>query len=527
MADLIHDFIARQARDSGDSTALLHKEELLSYRDLWELIQQVASGLLACGLGSGDRVGIFLPKQMQTVASLFGTAYAGGTFVPINPVLKPQQVRYILAHCQARILVTSRQRYQLLEEVLGDCPEITTVILVDGTDTKTDGVLGWADLLAAPPSSPHRRIDGDMAAILYTSGSTGQPKGVVLSHRNLVAGATSVNRYLENTQHDRLLAVLPFSFDAGLSQLTTGFAAGGAVVLMDYLLPRDIVRAVQRYRITGITAVPPLWNQLTSLEWPDEAIQSLRYIATTGGVMPVSTTRALQQKLPHTALFLMYGLTEAFRSTCLPPDQVAHRPTSIGKAIPNADILVVSASGALCGPGEPGELVHRGALVSLGYWNDVERTAERFRPVPSRHDALPLPELAVWSGDQVVYDEEGYLYFVSRQDEMIKTSGYRVSPTEVESVAYASGQVAGAVAFGAPHPILGQAIVLVVSPAAEEYDQDRLNRELLTHCQRELPGFMVPSLILVQQTLPHNPNGKIDRHGLAQQHRQLFEARDQ
>src|SRR5690625_1358350 len=370
MAELLHDFIARQARDSGDSTALLHKEELYSYRELWELSQKVAHGLLASGLGSGDRVAIFLPKQVETVASIFGTAYAGGAFVPINPVLKPQQVRYILAHCQARILITSRQRYQLLQDVLGDCAEMTTVVLVDGIDTKTDGVLDWADLLTTPPCAPHRRIDGDMAAILYTSGSTGQPKGVILSHRNMVAGALSVNSYLENTHRDRILAVLPLSFDAGLSQLTTGFAAGAEVVLMDYLLPQDVVRAAQRHRITGITAVPPLWNQLVSLEWPPDAVQSLRYIATTGGVMPVSTTRALQEKLPNSALFLMYGLTEAFRSTYLPPDQLAQRPTSIGKAIPNAEILVVSASGALCGPGEPGELVHRGALVSLGYWND-------------------------------------------------------------------------------------------------------------------------------------------------------------
>jgi len=527
MAELLHDFIARQARDSGDSTALLHKEELYSYRELWELSQKVAHGLLASGLGSGDRVAIFLPKQVETVASIFGTAYAGGAFVPINPVLKPQQVRYILAHCQARILITSRQRYQLLQDILGDCAEMTTVVLVDGIDTKTDGVLDWADLLTTPPCAPHRRIDGDMAAILYTSGSTGQPKGVILSHRNMVAGALSVNSYLENTHRDRILAVLPLSFDAGLSQLTTGFAVGAEVVLMDYLLPRDVVRAVQRHRITGITAVPPLWNQLVSLEWPPETAESLRYIATTGGVMPVSTTRALQEKLPKTALFLMYGLTEAFRSTYLPPDQLVQRPTSIGKAIPNAEILVVSASGALCGPGEPGELVHRGALVSLGYWNDPEKTAERFRPLTARHGGLPLPELAVWSGDEVVRDEEGYLYFVSRQDEMIKTSGYRVSPTEIESVAYASGLVAGAVAFGIPHPILGQTIVLVVSPAAEQYEQNQLSRELQRYCQRELPGFMVPGRILVQQTLPHNPNGKIDRHGLAHQFRHLVEACEQ
>lgn len=524
MTELIHDFIARQARDSGDSTALLHKEKPVSYRELWERIEKVAHGLLACGLDSGDRVGIYLPKQVETVTSIFGTAYAGGTIVPVNPVLKPQQVRHILSHCEARVLITSRQRYDLLQGILADCHELTTVILVDDNSDPSAHLLGWSDLLASPPAVPWRRIDQDMAAILYTSGSTGQPKGVVLSHRNMVAGALSVSGYLGNRPDDRILAVLPLSFDAGLSQLTTGFSAGAAVVLLDYLLPRDVLRAVQRYGITGITAVPSLWNQLAALDWPLEASRSLRYIATTGGVMPVSTTQALSQKLPDTALFLMYGLTEAFRSTYLPPDQVAQRPTSIGKAVPNAEILIVSSSGALCGPGEPGELVHRGALVSLGYWNDPEKTTERFRPMPNQNTGLPLSEIAVWSGDQVVSDDEGYLYFVSRQDEMIKTSGYRVSPTEVESVAYASGLIAGAVALGVAHPMLGQAIVLVVSPAAQEYDRESVSRDLLRHCQRELPGFMVPGRIVVQETLPHTPNGKVDRTHLTNQYSQLFEA---
>ena len=305
-----------------------------------------------------------------------------------------------------------------------------------------------------------------MAAILYTSGSTGNPKGVVLSHRNLLAGADSVATYLENTAADRILAVLPLSFDAGLSQLTTAFSRGASCVLLDYLLPRDVIRAVARYGVTGLAGVPPLWNQLVQCEWPQEAARSLRYITNTGGKMPVATTRTLQRLLPDTRIFLMYGLTEAFRSTYLEPAELERRPESIGKAIPNAEILVVNGEGGLCGPGEPGELVHRGALVARGYWNDPEKTAERFRPCPGQDPALPLPEMAVWSGDQVVRDEEGFLYFVARKDDMIKTSGYRVSPSEVEEVAYASGMVAGAVALGLPHAMLGQAILLLVTRAA-------------------------------------------------------------
>jgi acyl-CoA ligase (AMP-forming) (exosortase A-associated) len=356
-----------------------------------------------------------------------------------------------------------------------------------------------------------------MAAILYTSGSTGNPKGVVLSHRNMVAGAESVSEYLANRPDDRLLAVLPFSFDYGLSQMTTAFRVGASVVLMDYLLPRDVIRAIERYRITGVAAVPPLWNQLAQLDWPGSVSDTLRYITNSGGAMPKATTQKLRQTLPHTDIYLMYGLTEAFRSTYLPPEQVDIRPESIGKAIPNAEILVVREDGSECAPGEPGELVHRGALVALGYWNDPEKTAERFKPCPSQLAEIPLTEIAVWSGDQVKKDAEGYLYFISRKDEMIKTSGYRVSPTEIEEVVYSSRLANEVAAIGLPHPTLGQAILLVAA------GDDNLDREaIIRYCQKELPNFMVPQAVEIRSSLPRNQNGKIDRKGLATEYMAVF-----
>jgi acyl-CoA synthetase (AMP-forming)/AMP-acid ligase II len=312
------------------------------------------------------------------------------------------------------------------------------------------------------------------------------------------------------------------SFDAGLSQLTTLFSVGGSAVLMDYLLPRDVIRAVAKYQVTGLGAVPPLWNQLIGLDWPEEAAESLRYITNTGGAMPVATTRALQEVLPRTDIFLMYGLTEAFRSTYLPPDQVNTRPESMGKAIPNAEILVVNEQGIVCEPGEPGELVHRGALVAMGYWNDPEKTAERFKPSPGHPPEVPVTELAVWSGDQVMKDEEGYLYIVSRKDDMIKTSGYRVSPTEVEEVAYSSGLVAGAVALGLPHATLGQAIALIATHHEGADDLEALREKILSHCRQELPNFMVPAALIVRDSLPHNQNGKIDRRALAEEYQDIF-----
>ena len=358
-----------------------------------------------------------------------------------------------------------------------------------------------------------------MAAILYTSGSTGKPKGVVLSHRNMVAGAHSVAQYLENTADDRLLCVLPLSFDYGFSQLTTAFSVGASCYLLEYLLPRDIIKAVAREKITGLALVPPLWVQLAELDWSAEA-QHLRYFTSSGGAMPTGTLAALRRQVPNALPFLMYGLTEAFRSSYLPPSEVDKRPTSMGKAIPNAELLVINENGEPCQPHEPGELVHRGGLVAMGYWNDPIRTAERFKPVPVGPGGVSTPEIAVWSGDFVKQDEDGYLYFIGRRDDMIKTSGYRVSPSEVEDVVYASGLVSEVAAIGVPHDRLGQALVLVVA-STEGLSLDK--SALIKFCQLQLPSYMVPLHVITTSLLPRNPNGKMDRHKLSVEHEGLFQ----
>jgi len=362
---------------------------------------------------------------------------------------------------------------------------------------------------AEPPAEPEV-IDVDMAAILYTSGSTGKPKGVVLSHRNLLAGGAAVSEYLDNRADDVILAALPLSFDAGFSQLTTAFTAGAHVVLMDYRLPGDVVRLCAAHRVTGLTCVPPLWIALSEQPWPAEAAAGLRYFANTGGRMPRTVLARLRAIFPSARPYLMYGLTEAFRSTYLDPAEVDRRPDSIGKAIPNAEILVARADGTLCDPGEEGELVHRGALVAMGYWNDPARTAERFRPAPGQPDGVTNPELAVWSGDLVRRDAEGFLYFVGRNDDMIKTSGYRVSPTEIEEVVYSTGLVRDAVALGVEDPRLGQRIVVIASPLEGALDTGELLRVL----RRQLPRYMVPSDVIVRAQIPRSPNDKFDRSRL-------------
>jgi acyl-CoA ligase (AMP-forming) (exosortase A-associated) len=326
-------------------------------------------------------------------------------------------------------------------------------------------------------------------------------------------GAESVSHYLGNRQDDVILAVLPLSFDAGLSQVTTAFSVGAHLVLMNYLLPKDVVRLCAIHGVTGLTCVPPLWIQLAEQVWPEEATRALRYFANTGGRMPGATLNRLRQLFPAARPFLMYGLTEAFRSTYLDPSEVDRRPDSIGKAIPNAEVLVVREDGTRCQPGEEGELVHRGALVTLGYWGDPARTAERFKPVPGPGAAWRTPEMAVWSGDRVKADADGFLYFVGRNDEMIKTSGYRVSPTEIEEAAYDTGLVTDAVALGLADDRLGHRVVLVVTSARGELEGD----ELLKALRATLPLFMIPAEVHVRAVIPRNPNGKFDRVRLGQE----------
>ncbi|HRO58332.1 MAG TPA: acyl-CoA ligase (AMP-forming), exosortase A system-associated [Burkholderiaceae bacterium] len=531
MAQLLADLLLQSAQRSPDAPALRAGSNSYSYSELAAQVRRFAAALRSvANIGRSARVGVWLDKRLETVVALFGTAHAGAVFVPINPLLKAEQAAYIARDCNVEVLVTTAQRYAGFASLREQCPDLRQVVLVDGDPAALeDRQVGrdaepwhWTRMLEAADAGaqPHRVIDADMAGILYTSGSTGKPKGVVLSHRNIVAGAHSVSTYLGNTAEDRILAALPLSFDYGLSQLTTAFLVGASAVLHNYLLPQDAIRAMARERITGLAAVPPLWLQLATLDWPPAVGEHLRYFTNSGGAMPTTLLADLRKRAPRAKPFLMYGLTEAFRSTYLPPEEVDRRPTPMGKAIPNAEILVVREDGSECAPGEPGELVHRGALVSMGYWNDPEKTAERFKPVPGQRKELVLTELAVWSGDTVKKDDEGFLYFVSRRDEMIKTSGYRVSPTEIEEVVYRSGLVAEVAAFGVDHPALGQAIVLVAHPA-EGMEPD--SKALLEACKAQLPAYMQPQHIdWLSEALPRNANGKIDRKSLSSERAAMF-----
>jgi len=515
MISTLHDLLFQSAARVPDKTCIVQGSRSWTFAELCVEVRQLAGQLIQAGLNPGDRVAIHLDKSIQEVTSILAVSMAGGVFVNVNAMLKGRQVRHILTDSGAKVLIAPYARLKSLGTEVDGIATLRTIIATGSKGSFREDAFADLSILdisqAAAGGSrqtPVRRIDRDLAAIIYTSGSTGLPKGVVLSHRNLVAGAESIASYLSITSEDRILSILPFSFDYGLNQLTTILLTGATLVLKTHLSAGDTLKTLENERITGLGGIPTLWSQLLQADWTGVTLPHLRYITNSGGRFAEQHVREYRQRVAHTKIFLMYGLTEAFRSTYLDPDQVDIRPSSIGKAIPNAEILVVNDEGRECAPGEVGELVHRGAHVAHGYWNEPALTAERFRRNPLQSASLPHDEWAVFSGDLVKRDEEGFLYYVGRKDHMIKTSGFRVSPTEVEEYFYNTGLVQDAVAFSVPDPVLGERIKVTLSFRP---DVTLGGEELLSMVARQMPSFMVPKEILVLPSLPKTSSGKIDR----------------
>ena len=486
-------------RGEPDAPALVLREGTLTHKDLRTRVARMAAWLQSQVPGRGERVASWAAKGELTCLLPLACARAGLVHVPINPLLKHAQVAHILADSGARLLLATEARLKTLEQ--GDLPGHCRALAEDGALAEIGAFEGSLGPSEADPD--------ELAAILYTSGSTGRPKGVMLSHANMWLGAVSVSHYLGIESDDVTLAVLPLSFDYGQNQLLNTWYAGACVVPLDYLFPRDVAKACARHGVTTLAAVPPLWVQLTDLDWPEDAVAPLRRLTNTGGALTVDLVRDLRDIFPQARLFPMYGLTEAFRSTYLDPALVDTHPTSMGKAIPFAEILVIGDDGKVTPAGEEGELVHCGPLVAQGYWQDAERTAERFKPAPAESE---YGGTAVWSGDRVRRDADGFLYFVGRRDAMIKSAGNRISPQEIEDAAIATGLVAEAVALGVPDERLGHAVHLVVRAAAGADDaEERLPKALA----KDLPNFMQPKVIHWREALPTNPNGKLDRTAIA------------
>ena len=469
-------------RGEANDVALVAGEDILTYAEFDEAVGRTAAALLAQGLVPGDRFASWMAKTRFGCIVPLAAARAGLVHVPANPLLKRAQVAHILADSGAKLLVANHARLSTL--VPGDRAEASTVALEE-----------WVDGDAALGPSNH---DPDtLAALLYTSGSTGRPKGVMLSHANLWLGAISVAYFLTLTPADRTLCLLPLAFDYGQNQLLSTWAAGGTAIAFDYLLPADVRKAVRRHDVTVLAGVPPLWQQLGQLDWSGGEGASLRTLTNSGGHLAEPIVRRLRVLFPEAKLHLMYGLTEAFRASSLDPALVDAHPDSVGTAIPFAELTVVRPGGTPAAPGEEGELVQAGPLVASGYWNDPERTAERFR------------DGKLWSGDTVVIGPDGLLRFRGRDDAMIKVSGNRLSPTEIEELALSSGAVSDAAAFGVPDPALGQAVVLVAVPLGDDAEA-----RLLAYFAANAPAYMKPQRIVWRDALPTGPTGKLDRVAL-------------
>lgn len=468
-------------RGAPGAPALVVGGETLDYAALDDLVGRTATALVARGLNPGDRVASWMGKTLLTCVLPLAAARSGLVHVPVNPVLRHAQVAHILGDSGARMLIANRGRLDSLEA--GDLAEAEAVAVDE-----------WRTGDVAMPASA--RDPSELVALLYTSGSTGRPKGVMLSHANLWLGAVSVAHFLGLSARDRTLAVLPLAFDYGQNQLLSAWVSGGCVVAFDYLVPRDVVKAVGRHDVTVLAGVPPLWLQLGEQEW-GKARASLRTLTNSGGHLTAPLVRRLRTLFPDAKLHLMYGLTEAFRASSLDPELVDVHPESVGTAIPFAELRVVRSDGSEAAAGEEGELVQAGPLVAHGYWRDPVRTAERFRGGE------------LWSGDTLVKGTDGLLRFRGRDDSMIKVSGNRVSPTEIEEGALASGAVSDAAAFGVADERLGQAVVLVA--VAKDADAEA---RLRAYFRREMPPYMMPARVVWREDLPVGPNGKLDRAAL-------------
>lgn len=504
---LLHDLLTQWS--DSDRTALDGKEGTLNYQRMNQLACLTANRLRQAGLETGGRAAVYLPKGQAECWSVFAVSMAGGVLVPVNPLLKAAQVAHICTDCTPQVLLTTASSFEPIKQAVMALDTPPKVVLIEDIAEDPAAVVNTQPLRA--------RLSTDLAAILYTSGSTGRPKGVMLTHSNLLAGTRIVRTYLQITREERLLSVLPLSFDYGLNQLLTTVEQQAVLVPFSFMFGDQLVSALAKYRITGLAGVPTIWAILTQAapKLRSTELVCLRYITNSGGPVPSATVNRLRPLLKSTQIYLMYGLTEAFRSTFLEPSQLDSRPTSIGKAIPECEVFVLNKAGERAAPGEPGILVHRGPTVSRGYWQRPEDTARVIRANPLLNQDEG-PDMVCFSGDLVVSDDEGYLFFVGRDDAMIKSTGYRISPAEVEEALMVTGLFKQVAVIGLPDASAGQIVHAVAVPAAsgKDSDEESIISDALKQCAHELPAYMVPRKIELVSSLPVTPNGKVDHKAI-------------
>lgn len=509
----LEDFLRHTARRLPDKTALVAGDERVTYRELDERSERFAHALVARGVRRGDRVVIYADNSPETVVAVFGTLKAGGVFSVVNPTTKLEKLSLILNNCRAAAVVTQQRLIPIAADAVSQAPSVRATFIArpakaaatDAAAPSARGGVAWADALANAPTDalPPQGIDLDLAMILYTSGTTGQPKGVMMSHLNMVTACESVVRYLENTENDILLCVLPLSFGYGLNQVLTSTKVGATVVLeKGFTFPGQIVQRLRQEKVTGFALVPTIGAILLGMSLQPGSFPHLRYITNAAAAMSPAHLLRIQDLLPTTRIYSMYGQTECTRTLFLDPAQLRVRPESVGRAIPNTEVYLVDEHGRRLGPGEVGELVVRGAHVMQGYWERPEETARALRP-----GEFPW-ERVLYSGDLFRTDEEGNFYFVSRKDDVIKTRGEKVAPKEVEDVLYQMPGVSEAAVVGVPDPVIGLAVAAVIVPAPGKTVTDA---EVKKYCAAHLEDFAVPKIVEFRQELPKSASGKIVR----------------
>jgi len=512
----VESFLESSARRWPDKTALVCDDRRLTYAELEASSNRLAHALIAEGVARGDRVAVHLENGVEAVVAVFATVKAGAVFSMINPTTKADKLAYILNNCRARAVFLRARKLPALGPGSSATPHLQHVVVTDGSGSggaaADKKLLSFDELIrrhsedTRPPAK--QAIDVDLAALVYTSGSTGRPKGVMLTHLNMVAAATSITTYLENTADDVILSVLPMSFDYGLYQVLMGLKIGGTVILeRSFAYPHAVLEKLVREKVTGFPLVPTMSAILLQMDLRKYDLSGLRYVTNTGAALPTEHILQLRKLLPHVLIYSMYGLTECKRVSYLPPDQIDKRPTSVGKGMPNEEVYIVDDEGRRVGPNVVGELVVRGSHVMKGYWELPEETDRMLKPGP-------LPgERVLYTGDLFRMDDEGYLYFVGRKDDIIKSRGEKVSPKEVENVLYSHPDIAEAAVIGVPDEILGQAIKAVVTL---KVGARLTEKEVLRHCAARLEDFMVPKFVEFRQSLPKTTSGKIDKRELCE-----------
>ncbi len=505
----VEHFLSRSAREWPCKVALITGEGRWTYAELEAMSNQVAHGLTHLGVNRGDRVVLCLENSVTAVVSLFGVLKSGGVASLIHPTTKTRKLSYILDHSDARVVITQASLLPIVRPATRAIPSVIATLVAGGTRD------GGADerpldvLMQGASCAPHESggIETDLAFLIYTSGSTGTPKGVMMTHRNVLSASTSITEYLENRSEDVIFCALPLSFDYGLYQILMAFQVGGTVVLeKSFTYPQSALKRLAEEQVTGFPLVPTMAAVLLGLKGlVPGRFPHLRYLTNTAAALPPSHIARLQELFPTTRIYSMYGLTECKRCTYLPPEQISLRPESVGKAIPNTEVYILDEQGNRVGPGEIGELVVRGPHVMQGYWKDPEATAQVLRPGDHPWERV------LHTGDLFRMDEEGYLYFVGRRDDIIKTRGEKVSPKEIENVLYSLPGVREAAVVGLPDPILGQKIQAIVVP---EDGATLSERDIVLGCAAHLESFMVPQIVEFRAELPKTDSGKI-RKGVA------------